>query len=42
VPEVSSLSVERAIEFFRIAHAPRVARRIAVKVVKEIGDASAS
>src|SRR5450631_1618856 len=38
VPEVSSLSVERAIEFFSTLELPGWRGEIAVKIVKEIGD----
>jgi excinuclease ABC subunit A len=38
VPEVSSLSVERAIEFFAKLKLPGWRGEIAVKIVKEIGD----
>jgi excinuclease ABC subunit A len=38
VPEVSALSVERAIEFFQDAETPGWRGEIAVKIVKEIGD----
>jgi excinuclease ABC subunit A len=38
VPEVSSLSVERAIEFFSTLELPGWRGEIALKIVKEIGD----